>query len=683
MLGLMRNFHDFLDKYRSEGASMHEYSLETIRSDWQSLPSKERYRAISYFKNFDDHELLRTIVCYDNPVGLSTKSLFKRIDILKEQVLAKISANKDDWEIRTSIAEGLFCIGEQLAAVQKNYVGSDRPSTQLEKIRQKVYKELSKIYLATTTTPAGNKYWDTDGDFDSHKIGFYEYFFDDKDSRPLDDKIALDSDMDGMDDTRDPLPNDPNEWNEIKIGEKITSSYGDVTRTGQESYQITYRVHLEPDDTLKADGMEKKLHDPEYLEMLKEKINRFYAQHREESANKIDFTVHFVSKAEMAHGTVRVAKTMEKIRSSSEKWQVEILDKENVMLHEIIHLMGLGDLYHEQLVHGKLRDHTLQPGFELIDPQNIMLKKTRTVVRSLQMKDIIINAYENRINDRIEEAKPGDADVDRLFKSADLLWEEGKKEEAIEVLERSESADYSISLKLMDRYYELGWDFKLEATVNDNKFKDSPIALKYRAMLCFRRGDVDEGKRLYKFIISERGNRHGALDIVRLLVKDKKINLAEDVAASYACKESIPTLVETLYDEGEYEYALMHINGLLKEYTGSKTHFKIESDFPWFDVYMKILARTKNYGRIEQTYKDILSRDPYDLEIHCKIIEVCLDAGNYQNAVVWVRNTEQVAGTIKKEHRILIDMPEKWEALRNDPRIKDEKRNQIYMKEFL
>lgn len=426
----------FLKKYGKNHLDQEEFTVgfqnnrwETaeIENDFSQLKSADKYIIFQHLVNNADSELLKKLTGFEEKLPQIIKNgLAKHLDDFTNQIASQVKGNengKQTWEIRLAIAQGLFTIGEMLEIMQRQQDDCE----EIKALREFVYEKLCKLYDTTRPESAGgNKYFNTDGDV-LLKAGAREYMFDHLDCNPYRKEANYDPDKDGVtnfstDDVEplDTAPKNPKQWVKMKEGRIYRYYSCDVSRS-KEGYTIKTKIRLNVvKDYDERETLQNLLDEPKFREAMAQQIHEFYIANRAEDAANIDLVVEFVGEGEFAHETVDItipAKITD--RENSNTWLYpKTTTNPGTMLHEILHRLELEDYYDEKLVHDGRRDRTINPGFERIDPENIMNGQMK--IRAFQLKEIIATAVKYRSKELSpEEAEsslaeaPSDDPIDR------------------------------------------------------------------------------------------------------------------------------------------------------------------------------------------------------------------------------------------------------------------------------
>lgn len=421
---------EFIQKYSVDGASLDKlfaldqdlvrpgfqnpnFKAEEIVADYNALSAGDRYIVFNIFSKRGDIELMKQIVDCEAPQSSNLYPLLAGgIDPWKEKLVDQVKKGADVWAIRLGLAEGLFKYDTMLAAMQEVYIAEQKPATDIAGIRLHVFNKLKGLYGDMQPKDgSGSIYWDTDGDFSPYvSLASMEIYFDHKDADPLDVYVNQDNDGDGVTDSADAGDADPNVWSHMAPATMLKTKRFDVVRAQDGSHTILLRIYLKPAEG-SGNTLAEMLGDQELLDKTAASIEDYFQEHLEKGASGLALDIQFVNDAAAAHQVVEVSDD-NKFRACSIKWRAATLSQPYVMTHEVMHLLGLPDRYHEGLVDGKLRDHTLAPGFVMIDPMNLMSQESDTsVIRASQVKTIIALASLYEVKKQPPKDKPADGPI--------------------------------------------------------------------------------------------------------------------------------------------------------------------------------------------------------------------------------------------------------------------------------
>lgn len=377
---------------------------DKLREDYYNLNSKERYAVFTRLVKGNEEEALKRLftktglrfaTCLgESEYFYASKAIFDKL--ISDFKNGKYKDKRDLWSGRLAIAEGLFFCSKKLEAYTKWKIAG-QSSDNIEEIKAYCFSQSSKLYLAS-----GEKYWDTDRDG----------YFDNEDTAPLDPKYYLDRDRDLVPDRIDPNDKNSKVWNRIPKNGEVKGYDYDVARLGGDNYEIRVNIYLKADENVK-DQIESAI-TADKRRLLEKTIEKFYDDHVEEKAKNIKLRIKFVDSENAAHHVVTVCD--KEIRPNSSEWNLPTLEEPDTMTHEILHLLGLHDYYHEALVAENIRDHTFAPGFVLIDPRNIMNgPPDNPIIRAYQMRGIVAKIDQESDNEPSAEEQTAADKIDDLW----------------------------------------------------------------------------------------------------------------------------------------------------------------------------------------------------------------------------------------------------------------------------
>lgn len=616
---------DFIAKYSADGKSLDKifsldqdlatpgfqnssFKAEEVIADYRELAPQDRFIIFNIFKKRGDTELMKQLVGYGSSPLTNLYPLLNGLDKFKEDLMFDLKTGKDDWSVRLNLAEGLFKYGAMLATIQEQYVGEQRPATAIAELRLLVFNKLKDLYGEVQPADgSGSKYWDTDGDFSPYvEKAAMENYFDHKDADPLNPKIVADSDGDGVDDDNDADSKDKKIWSHIGPASTIKTNFFDVIRAEDGSHTIVIRIFLKPVNG-SGDDLAEQLADPAFLEKTSQAIESYYIGHLETGAEDIKLDVQFVTDEKQAHRVVEVSDN-NYFRACSTKWRAEVFKKPEVMTHEVMHLLGLPDYYHEGLVDGKLRDHTLEPGFVKIDPLNLMNNEADdSIIRGWQVRRIVAGAWSYRI--RGEDARPAKKaglDDDGLIPDNKIFGSKPKQPKSkIELLKESLRFEWmevfifkgKIPLADLEATFD---EIKIMA---DKHLKDVglQVMLVQSAYLC--------------------GKKELADSLLSLLLQKKQ--LPPD-------SEEVGSIADIAWDMGRKQDAL----AFLKPYSG-KSQMASE-------LYVEYLYRVSDFKELRTATYALLKKWPDSYDGHKYLAYLAIEDGDFARMRVEFKRTEEL-----------------------------------------
>lgn len=615
--GLDDSWQSFDEDKTLPGFQNKKFRLEEIISDFNSLSNEDRFVLFRQFRGRHERELLRAITGTTSHVD--AENLMNAVGQFKSNVYGKLFGRKDRWEIRFEIAKGLFAIEDMLEMAQANFVKTQEPVEAFTQLREKIFREMVELYRCTgsdfpgCSSTGGNMYFDTDDDFTRYADSKErELFFDDKDSNPLDPWEHVDL---------------TTQWRGLSPSESVSvRNLCDVKRDKDGRYQITVKIHLKPAEDLKDERMRAKLQEPQYLEWKARLINHFYETHRDADAANIVLDVRFVLDPKEAHHTVEVSGN-NYYRSHSGQWQSDILynSEAGVMLHEVMHSLGLPDYYHETAVDSGIRDRTFRPGFVLIDPENIMNgTPPEPKIRAIQMRHIIYSAWRRSITENYDNQRPQPV----------------HKPSASEIAETAAHNAYAQK------------DFKkLEKAVKSilKHYPGSPWGLAYSFICRFEKNGIKGARPLLDKVLSLHWSY--SIVIVEYLCKRGEIALAEKMFLKGTADENL-SLLES-FAQAAFE---------TRNFPKAKEYF--ERSFlrlKWFrddlvpihyNDYIRTLEALNEYEKIAGFYRSQVAKDPYNMGPRKRLIGIYMKAKDYQNAAKELVLAVRAAEDIHKNHRL-------------------------------
>lgn len=369
-------------------------NLEELAKDYYSLKPAERYAVFARLSKGNETAVQNSIFKFDN--AAPRMGIFDKL--ITDFKNDKYKGGDGTWRGRVVIAEGIFLAGQFLEFYERDQIESQSPTTHLEQVRNYFFSKASELYEIS-----GKKYWDTDGDFNPYAAPVErQYYFDDKDANPLNEFAYRDSDGDLVTDGLDPFSKNSKNWNHIPKNGEVKGWDYDVAHIGGNKYEVRLNIYLKPaDSATNKVSVEQAISTEKKAELALE-VEKFYGEHVEQRGKDIRLRINFVDKPEDAHVTVTVTDE-EKYRAKGTSWPLSIFKQPSVVLHEVMHLLGLPDNYNEALVDGGTRDRTFAPGFEKIDPSNIMNgPPPKPVVRASQMRLIVAKVNEKSDDDKYE-----------------------------------------------------------------------------------------------------------------------------------------------------------------------------------------------------------------------------------------------------------------------------------------
>lgn len=641
--------------------------IPTFLTDFNSLSYEDRFVFFKLLEKHSEHELLKIISGRLPDQDIDKDSLMKQVRRFREDMQAKTGTTDyflrparehsnqpkempNKWEIRYEIEKGLYSIGSMLSTAQALYVRKQQVSEVIEDLRNQVGDELRELYrvigfdgdLSLCNLPSGSLYFDSDDDFDPETPpNQRDLYFDDKDFASMDRSEFKDSDGDGIGDNADIEPNNAAVWSGIKEGEMISvPGLCDVTRDKDDRYKITIRIHFVAADDLNSKQRSEMLNE-EYLSQLVKSINEAYIKHREEGAESIDLDVQFVNRQQDAHHTVWLSGD-DVYRLNYILWGSKILRFPWCILHEVMHLLGLPDLYHEIAVHGGIRDHTMQPGLRMIDRANIMAEGL-DIIRLQQLKGIIVRCSKQH-NGTWQVSNENDGHNKTILNHTYSYYQE----------------EAWFAFHRLDRYGRNNLKshaMRLLATGNNDKIVIANVAL---FMCSFEQGDIKAAMEYLEKISDKLEDtshaiiwylyRKGRKDLAESLYL-KKSNTSSDTANN-DLYQNLMVFAEAAFEAQQYADSKRYFE--MAQYAGSISNDEL-FDLNDFEHYLMALRRLDNYDKLVPFYEVKLSRDPYNLDCYRELILAYCGAKDFDKATCQLIEGIKVVETISRTHHLTVD----------------------------
>lgn len=587
--------------------------LEELARDYEALKPAERYAIFARLVSGGETAALDRISGLRKAAerhGLAP--ITKLINDFKD---GRYKKDGGLWAGRLAIAETIYLSSEWLKANEKFYISNQLPTTHLEVFRAGLHGRVSELYLAS-----GREFWDTDGDFDPNALpSERDYFFDDRDANPIDPNEDRDMDGDLVPDRIDRLSNDRRVWNHIPAGGEVQGQEYDVAHLGGEKYEIRLNIYLEStDDAIDREGVQQLI-SKEKRQALEKGVEKFYAEHIEKSGRDIRLRLRFVDTKDDAHVTVSVTDN-ETFRPRSTHWNMKTMARPAVVMHEVLHLLGLPDYYHEEYVDGAVRDHTLAPGFELIDPKNIMANChiPDAVIRTSQMRRIIASVRKKTAEKAVPSAeKP--AKRGEVHTTVSYHW----------VTQWLERPDKSKGVGTIEG--DAGHELQEAAEFLEAALKDSPDdyeLLKDMARIHWLRGETDAASSCWRRL-SQSG-----------LKSDMAREVATDLWDAGKRDEAIATLKDALQGhpedielKGELAEYLLELKRPDEAYQYIKERLAERPD-SWWGQALHIIALFE-LGKVEESrevFKHAIQSVDSSYQLSSKVAKYFIGLGNIDEA---------------------------------------------------
>ena len=262
------------------------------------------------------------------------------------------------WQDRYILAAAIFYLKDLSEYGEHSY----------ETIRS----NFSKIYKETANADGKSPLFDTDNDG----------YFDTADAFPLNEHYHTDTDRDAVPDELDYFPMDPTQYLGVTTLYQMGFNYWGHKYGLIENEDGSRTLWLRVCFDSKKKGLD--------FEKWEKEVNRFLNERIPES-EKIQIRVE-VATPWNAHYTVKIEKGT--FRENSERWSVDMFHNDIPgATHEIMHLFGLPDRYHEIDV-GQIRDHTFTPGKDLLVDNNDLMRNHGKSSK-IDLRDIRLLAAES------------------------------------------------------------------------------------------------------------------------------------------------------------------------------------------------------------------------------------------------------------------------------------------------
>jgi Tetratricopeptide repeat len=349
-----------------------------LKEEYQHLDPAERYAVFVRLLRGGQVAVLRRVTGYQL---FSVARVSERLRYIEGwfRFHDKMS-DKERWTRRVKGREELFFLAEDLEHYAQLVAGLEPRGRRLSvkelmALRERVAESLKQTYERSRTPVwfvPGSPLWDTDDDLDPYAPRQeWDAAFDDVDRLPLDPNCKLDRDRDGVCDTYDADPTRPDRWIDIPVGRSMTrdlSSGGKLIIQRTAPNKIVLRIELRIGAAPGEDeaSLRKRYLNVTYLTRLQYLVGKAFDRRVQKGP------VHFsldLSLKEDPSGGANIHLTTRPVRGHALLWSPGILEDEDAVLHELFHLIGFEDYYHEPLTQ---RDYTLKPGVRVLGFNDLM-----------------------------------------------------------------------------------------------------------------------------------------------------------------------------------------------------------------------------------------------------------------------------------------------------------------------